>query len=234
METFKKLFAEFIGTMVLVLIGCGTAAAVGVSGTGYLLTALAFGLALTAMVYCVGCVSGCHINPAVSFAMLLSGRMGGGEFIGYILAQFLGGTAGAALLLPLLGDETGLGANALFDGNVWLSVLVEIILTCIFVLVVLSVTAKEKFSRISGVSVGLTLCVVHIFGIYFTGTSVNPARSFGPALFVGGDALKDLWVFIVAPLVGAAIAAILYKILYSETAETPQIPETEEEPVETE
>ena len=231
MKTFRKYLAEFIGTMVLVLIGCGTAAAVGVdaaNGTGYLLTALAFGLSLTAMVYCVGSVSGCHINPAVSLAMLLSGRMSGTDFIGYVVSQFLGATAGAALLLPLFGKESGLGANGLFDGNLWLSALVEIILTCIFVLVVLATTGKKKFDRICGVAIGLTLALVHIFGIYFTGTSVNPARSFGPALFVGGEALTTLWIFILAPLVGAAIAAILYKTLYCEEEPAEEIPETEE------
>ena len=201
MNAFKKYIAELIGTFVLVLFACGTAAVVGCSaekGTGYLLTALAFGLVIVAMAYSIGNISGCHINPAVSIAMLVSGKMSVRDFIGYIIAQFAGATAGAAVLMALVGKDSGLGANALYEGNIWLSLLIEVILTFVFVIAILGVTSKESNSSVS-----------------FTGTSVNPARSFGPALFVGGDALTNLWVFIVAPLVGGVLAALVYKFLSS-------------------
>ena len=217
MSSIKKYFAEFIGTMVLVLIGCGTAAAVGcaVEGSGYLLTALAFGLTIVAMAYSIGNISGCHVNPAVSIAMLVSGKMSGKDFIGYVIAQCLGAIAGAALLLPLVGRDSGLGANALYNGSVGLSILIEIILTCIFVLAILGVTSKSENSPVAGLVIGLSLTLVHILGISFTGTSVNPARSLGPALLVGGDALACVWVFLVAPLIGGVLAAVIYGFLAS-------------------
>lgn len=146
--------------------------------------------------------------------MLLSGRMSVKDFIGYVIAQFAGATAGSAVLMLLLGGtDKGLGQNGLYNGSIALSLLVEVILTFVFVFVILGVTSEEKFAPTAGLVIGLTLTVVHIFGIYFTGTSVNPARSFGPAIFVGGDALKNLWVFIVAPLVGAALAAFVHKAI---------------------
>ena len=221
MSSIKKYFAEFIGTMVLVLIGCGTAAAVGcaVEGSGYLLTALAFGLTIVAMAYSIGNLSGCHVNPAVSIAMLVSGKMSGKDFIGYVIAQCLGAIAGAALLLPLVGRDSGLGANALYNGSVGLSILIEIILTCIFVLAILGVTSKESNSPVAGLVIGLSLTLVHILGISFTGTSVNPARSLGPALLAGGDALACVWVFLVAPLIGGVLAAVIYGFLASGEAE---------------
>ena len=218
MNSFKKYLAEFIGTFVLVFFACGTAAVVGCSaenGTGYLLTALAFGLVIVAMAYSIGNISGCHINPAVSIAMLVSKKMTVKDFIGYVIAQFAGSIVGAALLMAFVGKDSGLGANALYDGNIWLSLLIEIILTFVFVLAILGVTSKEGNSAVSGVVIGLALTLVHILGISFTGTSVNPARSFGPAIFVGGDALANVWVFLVAPLVGGVLAAIVYKFLAS-------------------
>lgn len=221
MQSIKKYIAEFIGTFVLVLFACGTAAVVGCSaenGTGYLLTALAFGLVIVAMAYSIGNISGCHINPAVSIAMLVSGKMNIKDFIGYIVAQFLGATAGAAVLMALVGKESGLGANALYNDSIGLSVLVEIILTFVFVIAILGVTSKIENSSVAGIVIGLSLTLVHILGISFTGTSVNPARSFGPALLVGGDALADVWVFIVAPLIGGVLAALVYKFLSSEKA----------------
>ncbi len=219
MESIKKYVAEFIGTFVLVLLACGTAAAVGCdpSGSGYLLTALAFGLVIVAMAYSIGNISGCHINPAVSIAMLISGKMSVKDFVGYIVAQFLGAIAGAAVLMAILGKESGLGANALYNGDIWLSILIEVILTFVFVIAILGVTSKTENTAVTGLVIGLSLTLVHIFGIHFTGTSVNPARSFGPALFVGGDALTNVWVFIVAPLVGGALAAIVYKFLSSKS-----------------
>ena len=221
MQSIKKYIAEFIGTFVLVLFACGTAAVVGCSaenGTGYLLTALAFGLVIVAMAYSIGNISGCHINPAVSIAMLVSGKMNLKDFIGYIVAQFLGATAGAAVLMALVGKESGLGANALYNDSIGLSILVEIILTFVFVIAILGVTSKVENGAVAGIVIGLSLTLVHILGISFTGTSVNPARSFGPALLVGGDALADVWVFIVAPLIGGVLAALVYKFLASEKA----------------
>lgn len=222
MNLLKKCTAEFIGTFVLVFFACGTAAVVGCSaenGTGYLLTALAFGLVIVAMAYSIGNISGCHINPAVSIAMLVSGKLSVKDFIGYLIAQFAGATAGAAVLMAFVGKESGLGANALYEGNIALSILIEIILTFVFVIAILGVTSKIENSAVSGIVIGLTLTLVHILGISFTGTSVNPARSFGPALFVSGDALANVWVFLVAPLVGGVLAALVYKFLDSKKAE---------------
>lgn len=215
----KKNIAEFMGTMILVLFGCGTASAVSCDSSSpdaaYLLTALAFGLSLTVMVYCIGHISGCHINPAVSLAMLLDGRIRVSEFFGYLAAQFLGGIAGAGIIGLLLGADNGYGANSLYDGEVARSLLVEIILTFVFVLVVLAVTCQKKFEKTAGIIVGVALTLVHIFGIHFTGTSVNPARSLGPAVFARGDALSGLWVFILATLAGGVLAAVVWKTLRS-------------------
>ena len=216
----KKFIAEFIGTFCLVLFGCGTAMLVGCSseaGSGYLLTALAFGLVIVAMAYSIGNVSGCHINPAVSIGMLVAGRISVAEFFGYIIAQFIGGIAGAAALSGIwkmggLTDATGgLGSNALLNGNVTASLVVEAIMTCVFVLVILGVTEKTEYGSVAGLVIGFTLTLIHIFGIGMTGTSVNPARSLGPAIFAGGDALSSVWVFIAAPLVGGIIAALIYR-----------------------
>jgi aquaporin Z len=216
MNSFKKYLAEFIGTFVLVLFACGAAVVCQCSlgnFAGYLLTALAFGLVIVAMAYSIGNVSGCHINPAVSLAMLISGKITLGDFIGYVVSQFAGATAGAAVLWALLGSNEALGQNGLYKGDIWLSLLVEVILTFVFVLTILGVTSKTENGAVAGIVIGLTLTLVHIFGIFFTGTSVNPARSFGPAIFVGGEALSNLWVFIVAPLVGGALAALCHKFL---------------------
>ena len=215
----KKYFAEFIGSFVLVFFACGTAAVVGCTAEGnaaYLITALAFGLVIVAMAYSIGNVSGCHINPAVSIAMVFSGKMSISDFIGYVVAQFLGGIAGAGVLAALTGKQYGLGTNGLYDGSVWKSIIIEIILTCVFVMAILGVTSKKEYSKVAGLVIGFSLTLVHLLGIFFTGTSVNPARSFGPALFMGGDALKCVWVFIVAPLIGGIVAAFLYGFLDSE------------------
>ena len=219
MNAIKKYLAEFIGTFVLVFFACGTATVVGCSaanGTGYLLTALAFGLVIVAMAYSIGNVSGCHINPAVSIAMLINGKLSVKDFIGYVISQFLGAIAGAGVLALFVGVESGLGANALYKGDILLSIVIEIILTFVFVIAILGVTSKVENGAVAGIVIGLSLTLVHILGISFTGTSVNPAHSFGPALFVGGDALINVWVFIVAPLIGGALAAIVYKFLASE------------------
>lgn len=213
----KKYLAEAIGTCVLVLIGCGTAALIGceVSG-GYLATAFAFGLSIVAMAYSIGNVSGCHVNPAVSLAMLMSGKLSKKDFGGYVVAQVLGAIIGAALIAVIIGRDSGLGCNGLYDGNIAKSLLVEVALTFIFVLAILGVTSKAENSPVAGLVIGLTLTLVHILGIGLTGTSVNPARSLGPALLAGGESLAVVWVFILAPLAGAALAAVCYKALASD------------------
>lgn len=220
MKALKKYIAEFIGTFVLVLFACGTAVVANCdvqnNPVGYLLTALAFGLVIVAMAYSIGNVSGCHINPAVSIAMLCSGKMTVGDFIGYIVAQFAGATAGAAVLGAILGSFDKLGQNGLYNGDIAKSLIIEVILTFVFVLAILGVTSKVENSSVAGIVIGLTLTLIHIFGIPFTGTSVNPARSFGPALLAGGEALTNYWVFLVAPLIGGILAALVYKLIASE------------------
>jgi len=229
----KKYTAEFIGTFVLTLFGCGSACLTGgIDGKlGILGIAMAFGLSIVAMAYVIGDISGCHINPAVSFGMLLTGRMNGKDFIGYVAAQFLGGIFAGAVLLGIvtMSSKLSLATNSLGTngyGNLSYTglslggaLLVEIILTFVFVFTVLGVTAKAKTANIAGIVIGLCLAFVHILGIALTGTSVNPARSFGPALFKGGEALSQVWVFIVAPLIGAAVAALLYTMLYGKNKE---------------
>ncbi|MBE6759867.1 MAG: MIP family channel protein [Ruminococcaceae bacterium] len=223
----KKYLAEFIGTFVLVLFACGAAAVLGCKtdtiDAAYIATALAFGLVIVAMAYSIGNISGCHINPAVSLAMLISKKISLEDFAGYLVAQFAGATAGAAVLKAFVSGnypKSTLGANALYQVNgtdsIWLSLLIEIVLTFVFVIAILGVTSKVENSSIAGLVIGLTLTLVHIFGIHFTGTSVNPARSFGPAIFMGGDAMSCLWVFIVAPLIGGALAAVVYNFLSKE------------------
>ena len=206
----KKYIAEFTGTMMLTLIACGVAVATGVNYVG---TALAFGLVIVAMAYSIGNVSGCHINPAVSFGMALTGKMSWSEFGKYCISQVLGAITGSALLGVILGSFKSLGANS-YDGStvtVWIALLVETILTFVFVLTILGVTDKKVNGHATGIVIGLTLTLVHLFGLPFTGTSVNPARSIGPALLQGGDALCNVWVFILAPMLGAFLAALFYK-----------------------
>jgi aquaporin Z len=234
LQSVKKYTAEFIGTFVLVFVGCGTAMTVGcdsVNGSGYILTAFAFGLVIVAMAYSIGNISGCHINPAVSLAMFISGKITIGDFWGYVVFQILGSITGAGLLQYLFSltgkvDMTGvydaeagemaswgLGANGLagVNGNIAAGVIIELILTFIFVLAILGVTdSKFKHGSMGGVVIGLALVLVHIIGIGFTGTSVNPARSIGPAILAGGSALNELFVFIIAPLAGGALAALVY------------------------
>ncbi len=228
----RKLIAEFIGTLVLVVMGCGTAMLVGcdaVNGGGYILTALAFGLVIVGMAYCVGNISGCHINPAVSLGVLMTGGMKVKEFFGYVIAQCAGALAGAGLLAAIFSlgnvkDMTGgFGSNGLagVNSSAVAGLLVEVILTFVFVLTILGVTSKKaNHGSFGGLIIGFTLVLVHILGIGLTGTSVNPARSFGPALVAllnGNSApIGALWVFIVGPLVGAALAAVTYKFLEKE------------------
>ncbi|MCR4658630.1 MAG: aquaporin [Lachnospiraceae bacterium] len=228
----KKYVAELIGTCALVILGCGTAMLVGCdaqSGSGYLLTALAFGLTIVGMAYCIGNISGCHINPAVSLGVFLRGGINKKDFIGYIIAQCIGALVGSVLLALIFSlgnveDKTGaLGSNGLagVNGSVAAGLLVEIILTFLFVMVILGVTSEKfKHGSFGGLIIGLSLTLVHILGIGLTGTSVNPARSFGPAIIaaIGGvtDPIKSLFVFIVGPLIGGALAAIVYGILEKE------------------
>ena len=226
----KRYISELIGTMVLVLFGCGSAAIAG-GFLGYLGIAMAFGLSIVAMAYVIGDVSGCHINPAVSIGMWIDGRMETKDLIMYIIFQCIGAIIGIALLVAIINSApslggyltTGLGQNGFGSAsgvglNVVGAIIVEIILTFVFVFTVLGVTKKTENSTVAGIVIGLTLAFVHIMGIPLTGTSVNPARSLAPALFMGGQALNQVWVFILAPIVGAVIAGFLYKGLVSEDA----------------
>ena len=225
----KKYLSEFIGTAVLVIMGCGTAMLVGtdaVNGSGYILTAFAFGLVIVGMAYCIGNISGCHINPAVSLGFLITGGITVSEFVGYVISQCLGALAGAGILAAIFNlgsvkDMTGgFGSNGLagVNGSATAGLLVEIVLTFIFVITILGVTSKKAgHGSFGGLIIGLTLVLVHILGIGLTGTSVNPARSIGPAVVAalsGNTApIASVWIFIVAPFVGAALAAVVYKYL---------------------
>ena len=215
----KKYVAEFLGTLVLVLFGTGIAV---VSGGALVATALAFGLAIVAEAYVIGNISGCHVNPAVSLSMWITGKMSGREFLYYAIAQVLGAICGTAVLFGILSGTTfgttALGANffgSMSANNISLvaAFLTEVVLTCVFIYTILGVTSDEKYAPVAGLVIGLTLTFVHLIGIPLTGTSVNPARSIAPALFLGGEALKQVWLFIVAPLIGGAGAAYLFKYL---------------------
>ena len=228
----KKFIAEGFGTAILVILGCGTAMTVGcdaANGSGYLLTAFAFGLAIVALAYSIGNISGCHVNPAVSLGVFLTGGMKAKDFIGYVVAQFVGAFLGALLLWGIfeMGDVKdltgGLGANGLagVNGSIGAAVLVELVLTFIFVLAILGVTDnKAGHGSFAGLVIGLTLVGVHILGIGLTGTSVNPARSFGPALVdcLNGNStpICDILPFIIGPMGGSALAAGVYTILRRE------------------
>ena len=218
MRDLRKYVAEFLGTFVLVLVACGTAVVTG-CGTpeggiaAYFATAAAFGLVIVAMAYSIGNISGCHINPAVSIAMLVSRKMSFKDFIFYVIAQCLGAIAGAALLGVIFGFDCGFGANAVDPNKLWGGFLVEAVLTCIFVLAILGVTSRESFSKVAGLVIGASLTLVHLLGIGITGTGVNPARSLGPAIFKGGEALSQIWIFILAPLAGGIAAALIWMFL---------------------
>ena len=214
----KKYFAECLGTFVLTFLGCGTAMFLGCGDTaGVVGTAIAFGLAVVAMAYTIGGISGCHINPAITLGVALSGRMSWKDACGYWVGQFIGGIVGAAILAwicSVSNFEMG-GANGLAGVNgPWAGVLVEVVATFIFVLVVLGTTdGKVGAGNFAGLAIGLSLILVHLVCINLTGTSVNPARSIGPAIFACGQALKDVWVFIVAPLVGGALSAVVWSAI---------------------
>lgn len=215
----NKMVAEIIGTFVLVLFGTGTAVlGGGVEGIGILGIAMAFGLSIVAMAYCIGTVSGCHVNPAVSVAMFVNKRITVAELGFYLIGQVIGAVLGSLVLylfltmsdLPL----TNFGQNSFGELGASGALLAEFILTFVFVLVIIVVTGKNGNANLAGLVIGFTLVLIHLLGIPLTGTSVNPARSLGPALFAGGEALTQLWVFIVAPLVGGIVAAIIGKLFF--------------------
>ncbi|MBQ3959823.1 MAG: MIP family channel protein [Muribaculaceae bacterium] len=226
----KKYLAELVGTFVLTFLGCGAAVSLGcdtahVAGTPAVVgTAIAFGLAVVAMAYTIGGISGCHINPAITLGCWLSKRMSAKDACMYMVFQVIGAILAAALLCYLAGCDSGLGANGLQkleevgkagQVSVGVGVVAEIVLTALFVLVVLGATAKTNgaTNNFAGLAIGLSLILIHLVGIHYTGTSVNPARSIGPALFAGGEALNQLWIFIVGPFVGGALAALIWKVI---------------------
>ncbi len=214
----KKLLAEAIGTMVLVLMGCGSAVFNGgaVSVAAVLTIAFAFGLSVIAMAYTIGGISGCHINPAITLGVWLSGRMKAAEAVGYMGAQVIGAIIGSAIIYAISTSMgvTGTGANGFTDETMVAALISEIVFSFIFVLVVLGTTSSENSApKFAGLIIGLTLVLVHIVCIPITGTSVNPARSIAPALFAGGTALNQLWLFIVAPFAGAILSALVWKVL---------------------
>lgn len=216
----KKFFAEMMGTMVLVLMGCGAAVFNGGATTvaAVLTIAFAFGLSVVAMAYTIGGISGCHINPAITLGVWLCGRMSGKEVASYMVAQVIGAIIGSAILYSISSPMgiTATGANGYGEGMMVSVLIAEAVFTFIFVITVLGATAKENNApKFAGLIIGLTLVLVHIVCIPISGTSVNPARSIAPALFAGGEALSQLWLFIVAPFLGAALAALVWKVLGS-------------------
>jgi aquaporin Z len=233
METkpLSKYFAELIGTFVLVFIGTGSAVlASGANAThsgtaiGFTGIAFAFGISVLVMVYAIGPISGCHINPAITIAMLVAGKISGKDSVGYIIAQLIGGFAGSAVLLVIahgmpgydiavngLG-QNGYGIHSPGGFNMEATLVSEVVMTFIFIFVVFGATAKNAAPGFAGLAIGLTLTAVHLVGLTVTGLSVNPARSIAPALFVGGDAVSQLWLFIVGPIAGGILAAVVWKM----------------------
>jgi len=221
-ENMKKPLAEFIGTFTLVLLGCGAAVIAG-EHIGFMGISFAFGLELIGMAYGIGPVSGCHINPAVTIGAVVAGRMKASEAGSYIIAQVLGGIAGAFVLFIIASGKAGYdvaanglgqngwGAGYLGEYTMGAAFVFEVVATFLFVTVILGSTGTGAPSAMAGLAIGLTLVVIHLVGINVTGVSVNPARSFGPALFAGGSALSQVWLFIVAPVIGAAVAGVLIK-----------------------
>ncbi len=223
----KKLIAEVFGTFVLVAFGVGSAVIAGPL-IGFTGIALAFGISIVAAAYSIGQISGAHLNPAVSLGMVMAGRMSFGEFIGYALAQVIGATIGALVIYLIASGkadysvasnglgQNGYGAGYLGEYNLSAALIFETVMTFVFVTVILGATGKGSSAGFAGLAIGLTLAAIHLVGINVTGVSVNPARSFGPALFAGGHALSQLWVFILAPLAGGALAGLAYKMGFTQ------------------
>ncbi|MGI9435428.1 MAG: aquaporin Z [Geminicoccaceae bacterium] len=220
---FNKALAEAIGTFTLVFIGCGAAVIAG-DDIGFTGISFAFGLGLIAMAYGIGSISGCHINPAVSLGMLVAGRMSAAEFITYVISQVIGALIAAAALYYIVSGTAGeagvtnLGQNGFGEGSprgygLEAGIAFELIATFLFVLMILGSTASRAPAAVAGLAIGLALVAIHLVGIPITGTSVNPARSFGPALLVGGLAMQQLWVFIVMPLLGGLLAGVVHRVL---------------------
>lgn len=216
----KKYLAETIGTFVLTFLGCGAAVSLscGVDAASVVGTAIAFGLAVVAMAYTIGGISGCHINPAITLGCLLTGRINGKDAAGYMCGQVIGAIIAGAALAAIYGAESGIGSNGIgagCNGSIVTAIVVEAILTFLFVLVVLGATHKTNGTtgNFAGLAIGLSLILIHLVGIHFTGTSVNPARSIGPAIFAGGEALSNVWVFVVGPFAGAICSALVWKCI---------------------
>lgn len=224
----KKYLAECIGTFSLVLFGCGSAAIAGINlpvinGIGLLGIAIAFGFAVVAMAYAIGGISGCHINPAVTIGVLVAGKIEWKDAVGYIIAQSIGAILGAGVLYLILSGKPGyemkewaLGSNGWGEGylggySITSAFIIETVMTFLFIFVILAVTSKFGNSTMAGLAIGVTLMLIHLVTIPVTGTSVNPARSLGPALFAGGKALSQLWMFFVAPIIGSIFAALVWK-----------------------
>jgi aquaporin Z len=225
---WTKYVAELLGTAALVFVGCGSAVIAG-SHIGFLGISFAFGLTVLVMVYAIGPVSGCHINPAITLAMLTAGKIKGKDAIFYIISQCIGAIIGAAILLLIakgnagysialngLG-QNGYGAHSPEGYSLAAAFVAEVVLTFLFLLVIFGSTSKDAPKGFAGLSIGLALVLIHLVGIPITGTSVNPARSLGPAIFAGGVALSQLWLFILAPIIGAILAAVLWKYVFEKT-----------------
>jgi aquaporin Z len=223
----KKYFAEFFGTFVLVFIGTGSAVIAG-ADIGVLGIAFAFGIAVLTMVYAIGPISGCHINPAITLSMLFAGKIGAKDSLFYILSQIFGAIVGSGVLFLIASGQEGydlsidgLGQNGwglgyLGEYSMTAAFIAEVVLTAIFLLVIFGATSEKANAKFAGIAIGLALTMIHIVGIQITGTSVNPARSIGPALFVGGNALSQLGLFIVAPIIGGLLGTVIYKYLLKE------------------
>ncbi len=221
----KKYLAELIGTFALVFFGCGSAVIAG-SHIGFLGIAFAFGLVLLAMVYTIGPISGCHVNPAVTIGMLTAGKISAKDSIAYIVSQSIGAIIAAAVLLAIASGkagysiavnglgQNGYGSHSPDSYSLLACLIAEIVLTALFLFVILGSTHEKAPKGFAGISIGFALALIHIVGIPITGTSVNPARSLGPAIFVGGDALSQLWLFIVAPVIGGIIAALAWRVIF--------------------
>lgn len=209
----KKYFAELIGTMVLVLMGCGSAAIAG-PAIGNVGIALAFGLSVLVMVYAIGPISGCHLNPAITFAMWINKKISGKDSLLYVLFQVIGAFIGIGIVAAIVGHCAGLAVNSVQSGyEVWQGALTEVVMTFIFLMVIFGATDKTAPNGFAGIAIGLTLTLIHIVSIPVTNTSVNPARSLAPAILDGGIGLSQIWIFILAPLVGAGIAAFCWRAI---------------------